>query len=699
MQPPLLMVPQQNAPEAVAPAPAYYAPAPAPAAATVELGDLGRILLRRRFLILAVTALLTGLTLVYTMLTPALYSSTAQIIVDPEDLQVVTNDVNPSRISPDGGITQVESQVSVAQSNGVLLRAIKAENLTEDPEFNGQGGLGRWMGMLFGDSDTDRTATTLDSLRRVLAVKRDDKVLVLNIIITAKSPQKASDIANAIATAYLADQADARKEKAAKASEAITARLDEQRKRVEQAENAVEAYRSQHNMVMAQGNLVSDQELTGLNAELTAAQARTQQLKAQVDQLRRQGGAPDATSEATRSSTISSLRAQEAALVDQIAQLGTGLGPRHPSMIAAQQQLRDLRVLIQRELGRIVTAAETDYERSLANQQALQAKVAALKSKSLDTDQASVRLRELQRDLDAVRTVYANYLQRAQETREQTNVDSTNARIISNAMPALKKSWPPKGLLVFGAVFGGLALGIGMALIAEYLSPTVLSANQMQSAIEAPVLGVLPGRGRRRSGAAAQKTDAVAGLALQRIAAATRRPSDWPLVPSILVASSPEDKAQRSRVAWQLANAAAARGRRVLFIDINAGKGQKDPQPGVLDVLRGEYPLDAVSRYAPGSSVALIGRGRPAAVFQEAQALYFAHRMLAEANRSFELVVIDGGALADDLNVLPLVAMADEILLVARLNATPMRDVASTSEAVSVMGRLPTGAMLVDEAA
>jgi hypothetical protein len=43
--------------------------------------------------------------------------------------------------------------------------------------------------------------------------------------------------------------------------------------------------------------------------------------------------------------------------------------------------------------------------------------------------------------------------------------------------------------------------------------------------------------------------------------------------------------------------------------------------------------------------------------------------------------------------------MADEILLVARLNATPMRDVASTSEAVSVMGRLPTGAVLVDEAA
>ncbi|PBB18221.1 Wzz/FepE/Etk N-terminal domain-containing protein [Mesorhizobium sp. WSM4313] len=697
MQSPLLMVPQQNAPEAIAPAPAYHAPAPAPA--TVELGDLGRILLHRRKLIFATVALLTIATLIYAFLTPALYSSTAQIIIDPQDLQVVTNDVNPSRISPDGGITQVESQVSVAQSNGVLLRAIKATNLTENLDFNGQGGLGGWLGMFFGASDGDRTAETLDALRRRLAVKRDDKVLVLNIIITAKSADLAAELANAIAQAYLDDQAEARSKAAADASDAISARLEDQRKRVEQAANAVETYKAEHNMVMAAGNLVSDQELTDLNTQLTAAQTRTAQLKAQVDQLRRQGGAPDATSEAMRSPVIASLRAQEATLVDQISQFGTELGPRHPSMISAQQQLSDLRKLISRELGRLVTAAETDYERASANQKALEAKVASLKGKSLDTDQASVRLRELQRDLDAVRTVYANYLQRAQETREQTNVNSTNARIISEAMPALKKSWPPKGLLIFGAIFGGLALGIGMALIAEYLSPTVLSANQMQSAIEAPVLGVLPGRGRRRSGAAAQKTDAVAGLALQRIAAATRRPPDWPLVPSILVASPPEDKAERSRVAWQLANAAAARGRRVLFIDINAGKGQKDPQPGVLDVLRGEYPLDAVSRYAPGSSVALVSRGRPTAVFQEAQALYFAHRMLAEANHSFELVVIDGGALADDLNVLPLVAMADEILLVARLNATPMRDVAATSEAVSVMGRLPTGAMLVDEAA
>ncbi|TPK88866.1 lipopolysaccharide biosynthesis protein [Mesorhizobium sp. B2-4-12] len=688
----------QHAPEPV--------PAPSYASSTVELGDLKRILVRRRFLIFATAALLTLVTLLYGLFTPALYSSVAEIIIDPQDLQVVTNDVNPSRVPPDGGITMVESQVAVVQSTGVLLRAIQATNLTEDPEFNGQGGLlSHLLGS--GSAETDKTANTLDALHRRLAVKRADKVLVIDVIVTARSADKAAKLANAIAQAYLADQASARAQAATDASKSITARLDEQRRRVQQAENAVEAYKSANNMVMAAGNLVSDQELTEINTQLSAAQSRTAALKAQVDQLRRSGGAPDATSEAMRSSVISSLRAQEATLVDQVSQLGTELGPRHPSMIAAQQQLRDTRALIARELARIAAAAETDYERALANQQALEAKVAGMKSKSLDTDQASVKLRELQRDLEALRSVYATYLQRAQETREQINVDSTNARIISDAMPALKKSWPPLPLLLIGALFGGLGLGTGMALIAEYSSPTVLSRAQMESAIEAPVLGVLPAKTARRrwwpfgrsAAPAGEKTDAVAGLALRRLFAASRRPPNWPLVPSILVTSPPQDAAQRGRVARLLANAAAARGSRVLFIDSNTGSGKKEPQPGLLDVLRGEYAFEALSQRTPGSNVAVLGGGRPKAGVSEAQGVYFTQHMLAQAGHSFDLVVVDGGALADNLNVSPLVAMVDEIVLVATLNATPMHDVTAASQAISVMGRLPTAAMLVDEAA
>ena len=371
------------------------------------------------------------------------------------------------------------------------------------------------------------------------------------------------------------------------ASESITARLDEQRKRVQQAENAVEAYKSANNMVMAAGNLVSDQELTEINTQLSAAQSRTATLKAQVDQMRRQSGTADATSEAMRSAVISSLRAQEATLVDQVSQLGTELGPRHPSMIAAQQQLRDTRQLIARELGRIATAAETDYERALANQQALEAKVAGLKSKSLDTDQASVGCVNCsaisRRSAPSTRPICSGPRKRASRSMSTAPMRASSP----SAMPALKKSWPPLPLLLFGAIFGGLGLGTGLALIAEYLSPTVLSSAQMQSAIDAPVLGVLPaksGPGRRwwpfggsSAAAASQKTDAVVGLALRRMFSSGQRPPDWPLVPSILVTSPPGEGVQRGRVARLLANAAASRGSRVLFIDTNAGERPEGP--------------------------------------------------------------------------------------------------------------------------
>jgi hypothetical protein len=388
-----------------------------------------------------------------------------------------------------------------------------------------------------------------------------------------------------------------------------------------------------------------------------------------------------------RSAVISSLRAQEATLVDQVSQLGTELGPRHPSLIAAQQQLRDTRQLIARELGRIATATETDYERALANQQALEAKVAGMKSKSLDTDQASVRLRELQRDLEALRRLLELSPARPGDARaDQCRQHQCAHHLQRHAR--LEEELAAFAAAAAGAIGGGLGLGTGLALIARICLAD--GAFQRPDAVghRAPVLGVVPAKSRhwpalvafRRGAAAAssQKTDAVVGLALRRMFSSGQRPPDWPLVPSILVTSSPGEGAQRSGWRGLLANAAASRGSRVLFIDANAGGGQKDPQPGILDVLRGEYAFEAVSHYAAGSNVAVLGRGRSKAVFQEAHGIYFAQQMLARASRSFELVVIDGGALADNLNASPLVAMADEIVLVATLNATPMRDVTTT---------------------
>ena len=56
--------------------------------------------------------------------------------------------------------------------------------------------------------------------------------------------------------------------------------------------------------------------------------------------------------------------------------------------------------------------------RSAANERALEANLETLKQSAISTNQASVQLRELEREVEASRAVYQAFLVRARETGE-----------------------------------------------------------------------------------------------------------------------------------------------------------------------------------------------------------------------------------------------------------------------------------------
>jgi uncharacterized protein involved in exopolysaccharide biosynthesis len=453
----------------------------------VEVSELWLVLQNRWPWVLGSVAAFVILASLFALITPSLYSSAAEILIDVHARQVVARDANPDVVAADGGIVQAESQARVIQSTGVLLRAIGATDLVHDPEFNETSFFRKLLEpLLLRLSSSPRRvsdveAKTLLALRRVLAVKRADKVLVVEVVVTTKSPEKSALIANAIADAYLADQNEAKAEVLRKASGDLTARLDGQRQRVQDAENAVERYKAQNQIIATSGQLVVEQKLGNANAQLAEAKARTTRLEAKIDQLdrlRRRGGSTDATVEAIQSNVVSSLREQEAILVQQESDLQSQYGPRHPKIAAVESQLDNLRRLITAELGRVEQATRAEYEQAAINQRQIADNVERLKTETLATNEASIRLRELERDLEAARSVYATYLVRAQETHEQANIDTTSARIISRALPAPERSWPLFGLILFGAVCAGLGLGMALAFVTEYLSPTFVHASR-----------------------------------------------------------------------------------------------------------------------------------------------------------------------------------------------------------------------------
>ena len=73
--------------------------------------------------------------------------------------------------------------------------------------------------------------------------------------------------------------------------------------------------------------------------------------------------------------------------------------------------------------------------------------------------QASVRLRELEREVEASRDVYQSFLKRSRETEEQETLNTSSARVIGDATVPQRRSFPP-GMSLFamiGFVLGGLA--------------------------------------------------------------------------------------------------------------------------------------------------------------------------------------------------------------------------------------------------
>src|ERR1700753_3449057 len=131
--------------------PAEADASPPRAAAGFSVQDLARLLWQRRIaiatagLICACVAVAVGKTL-----TPK-YTATAQLYVDPRELQLVDRELTPRAQDVSGLSMVVESQARLITSNSVLFKVIQDVNLDKDPEFGGEskGALASLLG-LFG---------------------------------------------------------------------------------------------------------------------------------------------------------------------------------------------------------------------------------------------------------------------------------------------------------------------------------------------------------------------------------------------------------------------------------------------------------------------------------------------------------------------------------------------------------------------
>jgi uncharacterized protein involved in exopolysaccharide biosynthesis/Mrp family chromosome partitioning ATPase len=488
----------------------------APGSSVLQLAQL----LWRRKTAIAVAGLICACAAVAIgkSLTPK-YQATAQLYVDPRELQLVDRELTPRSQDVSGLAMVVESQARLITSNSVLLQVIQDAHLDKDPEFGGgSSGLMAALLGLFGlearpvSEPSLGQMAALEALGRHISVKKTDRTFIVDIDVWSYDPAKAAMLANAISNAYLAESKNSQATSARRATSDLSGRLKELQARLRTAENALAAYKAQNNFVGTQDALISDQQLSASNQRLAAARAMTLDAQAKYDQIeasRRASTDAGAIPEALQSPTIANLRAQYAEARKRYAELTSELGPLHPSLRQMEKQVEDLRRTVNEEVERFAQSAKNDLTRARDYEASLNRALEAQKRQSVQLSQASVRLRELERDVEAGRDVYQSFLKRSRETEEQESLNTSNARIIGEATVPQRRAFPPAMslLAIVGLMIGALAAATWF-VAAERLSLDASETRSKTPAVpepgtEDPPSKPLPGNQPRQHAAVA----------------------------------------------------------------------------------------------------------------------------------------------------------------------------------------------------
>ena len=475
-------------------APRRVVPVEVPAGTeTLTLGKIGDFLeldFRRLFdwlragMVMALALMVVGAIAggAYGILSKPRYAVSSDILINPANLQVVANDIYSDPGQVDGQLLTAGSKLRVLTSGNVLARVVDDLDLVHDKEFYDPTPSGFSLSSLFGGGSSATSAPSdpkiiaLGNLAARVSSRADEKSFVATLTVSAETPDKAVKISGAVFKAFQDELAKAEADGAARSASALNDRLNSLKNDVQAAEEKVEAYKRANNLLSAEnGNLVSTQAMTQLNGQVLDAQAKVVAAQSAYDSLVSAGR--NATTADTETSTmLMSLRTNAGGLQQQLDSASRVYGPKHPTIVKLTSELAAVNAQLDAEVGRIVTAAKATLDQAKASLASLTASSQKLQAGVFTDNDAMVTLRQLERDATSKSAIYEAFLQRAQQITEQEQIDTTNVRVISTAVPPADRSWPPRTVVVLlmGAVAGfvlGMLLAVAVGALRDLRRP------------------------------------------------------------------------------------------------------------------------------------------------------------------------------------------------------------------------------------
>jgi uncharacterized protein involved in exopolysaccharide biosynthesis/Mrp family chromosome partitioning ATPase len=618
--------------------------------------------------------ILFTLGIVILSIVPARYAATALVLVDPRELHVTAEqDVLPG-IGQDAAALQ--SLIEIAKSDGFLRPLIEKLGIADDDEIAN------------GEKNASRL---LEKFRSHLEISRRGLTYVIAMTFTSNSPQQAARYANAVADAFVANQSQVRTGAIEEAASWLNSRLKTLNDQVRAAEDAVAAFKSEHRIINAGKESTTRQlKVTELSQQVSAARLLTEEARNRYEQAQRNLKA-NVDPSGARSDLLSILRAQRSQLNDQIAQKRAVFGDRHPDLVISYNQLNELNAQIETERKRNIDSAKSDFETLRDQQKSLEQQLSSLEGEMLLDVRSSVKLQELQRDADASKNIYEQFLSRFKTTNEQRLLQTSQAQIVSVATAPTRPTRPALPIILVALGLGALLSSTAIVVLLDAAREPANAASEAavvrakpvaDATPDMPVWGRIPNLavsladklGWPRTATPNGETDLRSHLQelFEIIAAKPGKPG------KVVLVTSGEPGAGKSSVARSLNATAIEQGMLSVLIQIL-------PEPMALQPID-DSPSNhgRVLKASVRSLNLLLGDGRGDQVTA----------VPGDVRAEFDLIIVDAPALGQQRDAAAISAHADFTVVVVADGAANLASLRAAKAALSGFGNGQIGAVI-----
>ncbi len=453
--------------------------------------DYWRIIRIRKTVIIAVMLLVVITTTVVTYFLPEYYMSTVRLTVDRDasDVSGVGGQQNYFGYDPYFILTEFEK----IQSKNVLYEVIERLKLNE-----------RWA-KDYGGGEKLKTTETFTILRSLMDVRQSRNTSLIEIRLFSRDPKEAAEIANAVADVYREVRLRQRTEISAKGIRVLTDRFKEQDDKVKQAQDLVGNLREKLNIseVGSVGSLSAGgvsqvlEPETLRRVEALRVEARNFYVEASTiyDELSKKSKTDlrKAMSTAYPDAQLASLLEQMDQAEQKLASMLKDLGENHPEVQRIAALASKIKEQVDNRLDGIMMGLATKVATAKARLDALTQQVEAANKANIETASRNRLYIEALHDLEKQQQVRDTLnLKVMQETIDSSLGRSSVAVITDPAEPGLSPVRPNKTLNITLGIVVGIILGIGLAFFIEYLDTSVKTLDDVERALQAPVLGVIP---------------------------------------------------------------------------------------------------------------------------------------------------------------------------------------------------------------